>query len=82
MLCLQQAALGERRKSEWKTQRKGFYTRAGLHVTIERGKGSGHTVRKVVKQQNALGLGELAAVTLAFKKNHPRRPGIAKSQGI
>ncbi|MEE8109869.1 MAG: ABC transporter substrate-binding protein [bacterium] len=43
-------------------QRKGFYTRAGLHVTIERGKGSGHTVRKVVKQQKALGLGELAAV--------------------
>ncbi|MFQ5692518.1 MAG: ABC transporter substrate-binding protein [Nitrospinota bacterium] len=44
------------------TQRRGFYTRAGLVVTIERGRGSSRTIRSVVKRQKAFGLGELAAV--------------------
>ncbi len=44
------------------TQRKGFYTRAGLLVTIERGMGSGHTVRTLHKRQMAFGVAEMAAV--------------------
>lgn len=43
-------------------QRKGFYTRAGLLVTIERGRGSGHSVRQTVTRQTAFAVGELAAV--------------------
>jgi NitT/TauT family transport system substrate-binding protein len=44
------------------TQRKGFYTRAGLLVTIERGRGSGHTVRTLHKREMAFGVAEMAAV--------------------
>ncbi len=44
------------------TQRKGFYARAGLLVTIERGRGSGHSVRAALKRQEAFAVGELAAV--------------------
>lgn len=43
-------------------QRRGFYAQAGLAATIEAGKGSGQTVRTVVKQRRAFGLAELAAV--------------------
>ena len=44
------------------TQGKGFFTRAGLLVTIERGRGSGHSVRAALKCQEAFTVGELATV--------------------
>ncbi len=43
-------------------QRKGFYTRAGLLVTIERGRGSGLSVRQTLTRQATFAIGELAAV--------------------
>jgi NitT/TauT family transport system substrate-binding protein len=43
-------------------QQKGFFTKAGLIATIERGKGSGYAVRNIVKRQMTFALGELAAV--------------------
>ena len=43
-------------------QRKGFYTRAWLLATIERGRESGHSVRAALKRQEAFAVGELATV--------------------